>query len=417
MKGSMTDPFFQIINDGHWNACVGVQGSEINYVEGYLDAARLLADMLVEQEMLGKRDTLVMPILYNARHGLELALKYAVHELQSMELVQRPEGRVHHHILRYWGHISDANVPDRVVREIVAELEAYAASLSRIDEDGQELRYFNTTDNRRSLANQSVVHLLLIRESVTRLSTMLGELTERLAVMREQHPTGTRTTRCSRLDLEEIVGMVGPHATWIQDDFLERKAEIMARFALTKKAFSNAIDAIRGSRELAAQIGIETELLHLSDDKTVWLVQQWLEVYPTQPEGDNSVLVRPRKIGLEEIERHAAAVRRLAQAVSAEMTVEEFAEAETIFYIGRNRDYGEYHNAFLEDLIRQYSLEKDRRLEKIDHVVSKINFLDGLLSGLRRVGRPSLSARLTELREQNDGLEVGRVKPGIDGDD
>ena len=30
------DPFFETIHDSQWNACVGVQGSALNYVDGYL---------------------------------------------------------------------------------------------------------------------------------------------------------------------------------------------------------------------------------------------------------------------------------------------------------------------------------------------------------------------------------------------
>jgi hypothetical protein len=38
---SVTDPFFEVLHDGDWNACIGKQGDEINYVEGYLQAAQL----------------------------------------------------------------------------------------------------------------------------------------------------------------------------------------------------------------------------------------------------------------------------------------------------------------------------------------------------------------------------------------
>ncbi len=67
---SSPDPFFALIHDGQWNACVGVQGSEINYVDGYLEAARILAETVINRDLMGSRDTLAMPILYNARHGL-----------------------------------------------------------------------------------------------------------------------------------------------------------------------------------------------------------------------------------------------------------------------------------------------------------------------------------------------------------
>lgn len=396
---SETDPFFEIVHDGQWNACVGVQGSEINYVEGYLDAARILADTLVAEELMGKRDTLVMPILYNARHGLELAMKYVVSKLVTLELIRVPEGRTNHHILRYWQHLEDANVADRGIRELVVGLEPYVRSLSRIDVDGQQLRYFTTNDNTTSLGNQAVVHLLLVRESVEKLATILGDLTHRVAMLLAEHPTGTKTTRCSRLDLSEIVEMMGPHATWAEDAFLDRKAAVMARFLLTKKAFSNAIDAIRKSRELAARVGIEQNLLHVDDAKVIRLAESWLEVYPPVLHGTGPIVVRPRDIGFEEIERHTAQVRKLVTDVQKTLSLEEFADVEAVFNIGRNSEFGEYYESSVDQTIRQHRLEEGRRAEKIRHIVSKTNLLDGLTTGLRRVGRPSLADQLVRLRE------------------
>lgn len=36
------DPFFHIVRDGQWNACVGIQGSAENYVDGYMKAVAVL---------------------------------------------------------------------------------------------------------------------------------------------------------------------------------------------------------------------------------------------------------------------------------------------------------------------------------------------------------------------------------------
>lgn len=33
-KVSECDPFFESIHDSQWNACVGVQGNEQNYIDG-----------------------------------------------------------------------------------------------------------------------------------------------------------------------------------------------------------------------------------------------------------------------------------------------------------------------------------------------------------------------------------------------
>jgi len=63
----MIDPFFETIEDGEWNACVGVQGTAFAYVDGYLEAARILAATVIDDGLMGSRDSLIMPILYNAR--------------------------------------------------------------------------------------------------------------------------------------------------------------------------------------------------------------------------------------------------------------------------------------------------------------------------------------------------------------
>jgi hypothetical protein len=46
------DPFFETIADGQWNACVGVQGNEQNYVDGYIEAALELVAAVIDNNMV-----------------------------------------------------------------------------------------------------------------------------------------------------------------------------------------------------------------------------------------------------------------------------------------------------------------------------------------------------------------------------
>lgn len=395
---SMSDPFFETINDGQWNACVGVQGSEINYVDGYLDAARLLAETLIEKEMMGSRDTLAMPILYNARHGLELALKYAVSRLARLGLMPERQGTADHHIFSYWRALDDANIADAGTRAAIAGLEPYVRSLSRIDDDGQELRFHETIDGKRSLDGIAVVNLPLIRDSVASMGEVIDALTRRISILQEEHHTGTRTTRCSRSDLADMVGVLGPHSAWTDAGFDDRRAEAMARFGLTKKALSNAIDAIRDSRDLAGRLGIETALTHARDDQLLTLAERWLVAFPPPPLDFEPVVISGRDIAFEDVERHFREVRKLVSAAEAAFTLEEFADVETVFYIGRNRQFGEDYAEDLERVIAEHRLEP-KRATKLHHVLSKLNFLDGLVDGLDRVGRFSLAARLRDMRD------------------
>ncbi len=89
------DPFFTLPNNSTWNACIGKQGDEVHYLDGYIEAAWELADAVIEKEMYGKRDTLVLPILYNARHAVELLLKFLTHQL--LECGAIPHGHPANH--------------------------------------------------------------------------------------------------------------------------------------------------------------------------------------------------------------------------------------------------------------------------------------------------------------------------------
>jgi hypothetical protein len=394
----MTDPFFETIEDGEWNACVGVQGTAFAYVDGYLEAARILAATVIDDELMGSRDSLIMPILYNARHGLELALKYTIERLKRLELIQAREGPVDHDILAYWGRLRDADVIDLQTRTAIAALEPYVASLARIDSDGQQLRYFETKEGVRSLDGIAVVNLPLVRESVGHLSEILETLTDRVMLLEDEHPTGTRTSRCSRTDLGEIARMMGPHVTWREADFPDRKATVMKRFGLTAKAFSNAINAIRRSRQLAGGIGIEKPLTHVSDEKMIALAERWLVAHAPPAEDFELRVINASSISFEEIDDWANGINEVVAFVEATMDLKEFADVQTVFYIGRDGVHGEHYDRLLQATIEEHRLAQ-RHAEKIRHIVVKTSMVDSLVSGLRRVGRPSLATNMVKLRE------------------
>lgn len=74
------------------DACIGTQGYEENYLDGYIEAAIELADAIIDKELYGKRDTLVLSIMYNARHAVEMTLKFSTDHLIK-SCVVRDQGR------------------------------------------------------------------------------------------------------------------------------------------------------------------------------------------------------------------------------------------------------------------------------------------------------------------------------------
>lgn len=397
-EGRVTDPFFEVLNDGDWNACIGKQGDEINYVEGYLQAAQLLVDTMLEKEMLSSRDTLAMPILFNARHGLELALKYVLRELGALGMARAREGTADHDLHAYWVHLSEQRIGDRACRDRLAELKPFVESFMKQDIDGQELRYFENRDGKRSLGEQAVVNLPLIQAAVRELRDILARLMERVARLGQEHVSGTRTAECSRSDLIAIARIVGPKSSWTEDSFLGRKADAMARFGLSSKQFSKALDAIQASRELKNLIEVDSELLHLSEAKILDLVALWLDANPPKPTNSPPREVNVASISFDDIMRYGDKMGALNNAVMKQLTAEEFADLQTIFYIGRDLRFGEEYPRLLETTLTAHRRAKER-YALFHHILSKKNFIDGLAEGLRRVGQPALSDKVAYMRD------------------
>ncbi len=176
MDPHVNDPFFRKIFDGEWNACIGRQGHEENYIDGYIEAAIELANAIFEKQMYDKRDTLVIPILYNARHAIELALKFATRRLIKARLIKDDGRKLSHNIKAYWDHLYNSAIGDETMSKVIAALKPYIDSLSQIDSDGQELRYHRNRNDDQSLANYATANLRLIRASLGKLERLLSVL-------------------------------------------------------------------------------------------------------------------------------------------------------------------------------------------------------------------------------------------------
>lgn len=386
------DPFFETIHDGQWNACVGVQGDEQNYVDGYIEAALELASAVIDKRLVASRDTLAMPILYNGRHALELSLKFAINRLHSMGAIKSTHVP-NHDILSHWVHLRDAGVGDVALRQLIADLEPYVVSLAKIDDDGQELRYPTNRDGKKSLDTVAVVNLPHIRKSLEVMSGILTRLKYRIIDLADERGTGSYTKGCSREDLQSIARMLGDYSTWTESSFDNRKAAVREKFGLSSNKFSDAVNQIRGSRPLAALIGIETQLTYLTDEKAVFAIEEWIKAYPPR-------VHNPEDLGTDYFDRdwdkvveHQRVTKELINAIMENLSDEELSDLEVLYYIGRGGEFGEHYDAMLADTLAKHKLAKSR-WDGVYHIMTKANLVDNVIIGSRAVGRPSLADKL-----------------------
>ncbi|ATP17840.1 DUF3775 domain-containing protein [Sphingobium yanoikuyae] len=390
------DPFFETIHDSQWNACVGIQGNEQNYVDGYIEAALELAAAVLDKKLVASRDTLAMPILYNGRHALELSLKFAINRLHAIGAIASRHVP-NHDILSHWTHLRDAGLGDAALRELIAELEPYVVSLAKIDDDGQELRYPTTQDGKKSLERIAVVNLPLIRRSLQAMGGILTRLKYRVFALADERGTGTHTKGCSREDLQAIAGMLGDHATWIEDSFDDRKAAARERYGLSSGKFSDAVKQIRGSRQLATLVGMETPLTYLSDEKAVFALEEWAKAFPPMEPDPDDLGTSYFERDWDKVKEHRRVMQMLVDAILANLSDEEVADLEVLFYIGRGGEFGEHYDAMLADAVAEHKLAKSR-WEGVYHIMTKTSLLDNVIRGAAAAGRPSLATLLRTIR-------------------
>jgi hypothetical protein len=389
------DPFFAIICGGEWNACIGKQGSEENYIDGYMEAAVELASSVIEKCQYGKRDTLALPILYNARHAVELALKFVIDRLVEVRVLRQIHPK-NHDIKSHWELIQSAQLGDLSLREFIERLKKYVDSLHGIDEDGQQLRYAETQDGRMSLEDLAICNLELIRDSLRDLQKLLIDLRYRAIDVVHERRSGTFTKELSRSDLFALTDMLPPRDAWEGESFAVAKVAVRKRFGLSTKALSTALNLIQTHRQMGSQLGLEFPLEHLRDEDVHFLVGEWGKANPERTEPQAPV-------ALVRVDRDTLIVRRTAsaamkKAVGANLSPEKIAGMHAIYYIGNLRPFSEEYFGRLDDAMQRLRAGGSPS-DIVNHIMAKSDFPRALARGVEILGRPKLAAALRALRK------------------
>ena len=379
------DPFFFLPADSEWNACIGRQGDEENYADGYIEAAIELVTALIEKGLYEKRDTLVLPILYNARHAIELTLKLVIGEFVRADILSAGHPQ-NHDIASHLAFLKGQSIPDECLRQLMSALGPYVDSLSQIDNDGQELRFHQNRDGQRSMEERTLANIAVIGASLTELQKALRDLKSRAYSLSDEWRTGTRTSHCSRRDLVKIEKMLPPRQDWGSKSFDDCKQAIIDRYDLGSRQFSLALNKIQETRELSRLLGIETDLLHLSDQKAEVLLAEWDRLHPPrEPKSDLGIdYFRDHDWG--KIKKRMEAEAEVYSIIMKELSEDEFADAETIFYLARDGVFSEYYEIRVERKKAEFRARNDYRQEVHD-LMSKTSFRQHFVEGLRLVGR------------------------------
>ena len=394
------DPFFGAISDSPWIALTGSPPIERRYIDGYIEASVTLVTTVIDQRRYEGRDTLVMPVLFAARHALELALKFTIKRLWTMEVMKSPPD-LDHNILGHWRKLDEAAIEDQETRDLFAAIYPYVTSLNRVDDDGQGFRYAETTSAQPSLPNLERVDLARVRAELETMHRLINRLIDRILCFEEERRTKTYTRECSRRDLREIASMLPKHEDWSKPQFLKAREEVMAKYGIpSRRKFSAAVTKIRESRELAAVVGLEQDLKYVKDEHVVFAMQKYSELERADL-GDRFVNVSAK----EDLERVFEVVREResrSRLVLATLGCEEIAGIDALYYLGKCKLFGEDYDDLVRTRVREYKA-KNEVMEGLNHLMSKSDLLESVACGCRRAGRPSLATEVLALRSTKRG--------------
>lgn len=399
-KGDV-DPFFALTQESsEWNACIGNQGYPENYVDGYMEAALALVNAVIDHKQYGKRDTLAMPILYNARHALELSLKYMQDILLKERIIQTPHSQ-NHDIYSHWKLLESTKIGDTELTQYIQNLEIYVVSLSGVDDDGQELRYATNRSGQKSLQDKSLCNLVTIRESLLKMQKILSDAKCRLESFGYERQTKTYTLDLSRKDLEEISKILPPFHKWKENIFDKKKQEIKSAYGIGSNKFSDVINLIKNHRTMASRLGLEFDLLHLTDKKIKAVIQEWRKLHPPRNESG---------LGTDYFQRDFSAMKKnirnsskVQKRVLKLLSADEIADMEAVFYIGRETMFCEFYEKKLASVKKEHKANNNLAQE-VGHLMEKTNFLDCIAEGLKILGKPALSRQLITKHGSNRRL-------------
>ena len=250
-------------------ACVGENGgtTDEDIRNGFKRTVELLAESLKDGREV--EDLLVYPIVYNARHSIELSLKIVIKMLweieekkgikYSDEIIAERKKKIHTHNIEELYKMACEN------KNIDRRIPAYFENIEDMirfyyfDEEGDAFKYELNKENQPHMIKNKISHIsiVLLETEIKEVMEKFDELIYFLRNCMDEYSLGTFTKNLSRTDIWDISKRLPDYEEWKTEEFREIKEEIKQEYRLGSKEFSEAVNLIKQNRLFSANIGCE----------------------------------------------------------------------------------------------------------------------------------------------------------------
>ena len=250
-------------------ACVGENGgtTDEDIRNGFKRTVELLTESLKDGQEV--EDLLVYPIVYNARHSIELSLKIIIKMLweiegkkgikYSDEIIAERKKKIHTHNIEELYKMACEN------KNIDRRIPAYFENIEDMirfyyfDEEGDAFKYELNKENQPHMIKNKISHIsiVLLETEFKEVMEKFDELIYFLRNCMDEYSLGTFTKNLSRTDIWDISKRLPDYEEWRTEKFREIKEEIKQEYHLGSKEFSEAVNLIKKNRFFSTNIGCE----------------------------------------------------------------------------------------------------------------------------------------------------------------
>lgn len=258
-----------------YNACVGNNGyvDVSTYSEGYKEAVEILIKKtLVRQTTL---DTIVYPIIYCARHYVELSLKMFIESISKINFVYDahfifPDIK-NHSVSFLWSEIKRISTIDERYEKAIIALDEYVNDYPDIDDSAETFRYPVDHEGHKHLVDQHCINLLDFSIRFEEMVEKMDEFEALCNSLELEYRVNTTVDCLSRKQIREIAKEL-PNEPWSKATITGPKQKIMTKYGIGSRTFSKVVQKIRTHHEFYPMIGGEIALpeLSVSELKIFW---------------------------------------------------------------------------------------------------------------------------------------------------
>lgn len=275
------------------NACVGENGwtGMTTYMDGYQSATLIMLESILSSyddssandlptnASYWDLDTSIYPIVFSARHFIELFLKHKIHLINHLKVKKDIDDKLTktHDIGKLWIIFKEIVIETNELRitEFISLLDPFIQDFSKIDSTGETFRYPYSTRNDKHLKDISVIGINNFYEKFNELSEITNSFNSLIVSLKHEYRVKTFTKNMSRVQIRNLAQRLPIFEKWTDESFTQIKSDLKQEFNISANELTKVIEIIKSHIEFKRYIYPNTYDLQISETKLIQLLKNY----------------------------------------------------------------------------------------------------------------------------------------------